>query len=102
MNKLEELKALLNAATPLPLKVNKYDHGGGRLFQDEPRKLVADFYDQPDRGLFLAMRDQISDLIAVAEAADFYATYEHTKTSRLEALERLIERLLPLTKDADK
>jgi hypothetical protein len=106
MNKLEELKALLNAATPLPLKVNKYDHGGGRLFHDEPRKLVADFYDQPDRDLFLAMRDQISDLIAVAEAAQCIRHWHDLEPDGMvvsaEHVRLLWVALLPLTKDMDK
>lgn len=59
----------MSKATPEPLTLTRYEHGGGRLYKEEPRTLVADFYDEPDRELFYAMRAKLPALLAVVEAA---------------------------------
>jgi len=61
----------MERATPTPLDVIRYEHGGGRLYKEEPRKLVADFFYEEDRELFIYMRNSLPALIAVAEAAAF-------------------------------
>jgi hypothetical protein len=79
-----KLQELMEKATPLPLKLNRYDHGGGRLFQEEPRKLVADFYEEADRELFVAMRNHLPEILArmdaleeVAKAARVVSTHSN-------------------------
>lgn len=55
------LRALLDKATPLnrTTRFVRYDHGGGRWFNDGEageRVLIADFYNAGDRELFYALR----------------------------------------------
>lgn len=95
MNTIENLKALMAKATPLPLAVNRYYHGGGRLYREEPRKLVADFYDEADRELFISMRNALPDLLAAIEAAKVYSAQApvldmiHARDALCAALSRL-------------
>ena len=79
---LHELKRLLMEATPLPHKVNRYDHGGGRVFVDagEDRNLIADFYEEADRELFIALRNAAPELIAACEERDRYKKRLEGKT----------------------
>ncbi len=55
----EQLKALcdhlepkIEAATPKPLDITRYSHGGGRMFSG--RDLIADFYDEGNREFYVA------------------------------------------------
>lgn len=66
---LEELKLLYEAGTKGPLTLIRYEHGGGRLYKEEPRTLVADFFDESDRELFVATHRALPALLAVAQAA---------------------------------
>ena len=52
MTDLQSLKSAAKAATQGPLKLNRYDHGGGRLFREEPRQLVMDTYEEGDREFY--------------------------------------------------
>lgn len=80
---IERLRGLLEKATPGPLILIRYDHGGGRLYQETPRQLVADFFQEPDRELFYAMRNAFPALLAVAEAAKkACADYDKRRSGR--------------------
>lgn len=109
MNKLEELKALMKRAFPPVPWWRTAAHGNGKCdiraihmvggtvsIEIAEVNVAGCGYGNAD--LIIAMHELLPQLIAVAEAADFYANYDHS----LEALERLIEKLEPLTKDADK
>lgn len=47
-----EARELLANAAHGPLELIRYAHGGGRLYREEPRDLIADFYDVPNRELY--------------------------------------------------
>ena len=49
---LVETRELLANAAHGPLKLIRYEHGGGRLYREEPRDLIADFYDAGNRELY--------------------------------------------------
>lgn len=49
---LVEARELLANAAHGPLELIRYEHGGGRLYREEPRDLVADFYDAGNRELY--------------------------------------------------
>ena len=66
---IEKLEALEKEATPLPLELTRYAHGGGRVFNAAMRELVADFFSKGDRDLYLPMRESFPALLAVAKAA---------------------------------
>ncbi len=68
-DKITQLRDLLSKATPLPLGIKRYNGGGGRLFSPDRHGLVADFYEESDRELFLAMRNALHALLDVVEAA---------------------------------
>jgi hypothetical protein len=51
---LDTLERIARAATPDPLTVIRYEHGGGRIFLEEPRTLVADFFNEGDREFYAA------------------------------------------------
>lgn len=57
---VKALRELASKATPTQLAmVYRYDHGGGRLFQDDKeRGLIADFYKEADREFYLAANPQ--------------------------------------------
>jgi len=63
---LAEWERLSNNATPDPLILNRYDHGGGRLYQeiDGRRNLIADFYEEADREFYNTARTALPRLIA--------------------------------------
>ena len=49
---LAALKRAAERATKGPFVLMRYDHGGGRMYQDAPdasAELVADFYGEADR-----------------------------------------------------
>ena len=73
---IEQLEALVAEATPLPLELTRYAHGGGRVFNVAMRELVADFFSKGDRDLFLPMRESFPALLAVAKAAKFFVAIE--------------------------
>jgi len=65
--RIAEIRARLEAATAATdvVVLMAYDHGGGRLYVEEPeRKLVADFYDQPDRDFYANAPADIAYLLA--------------------------------------
>lgn len=67
---LSDLEAKARAATPGPLSVNRYDHGGGRLFIREPLQLIADLYDEGNREYYAAFSPSIAlKLLKIARAA---------------------------------
>lgn len=47
-----EVEELLAKATEGPFELISYEHGGGRLYREEPRKLIANFYYEGDRNLY--------------------------------------------------
>lgn len=47
-----ETRILLAQVAHGPLTLIRYDHGGGRLYREEPRDLIADFYDAANRELY--------------------------------------------------
>lgn len=47
-----QARELLANAAHGPLELIRYEHGGGRLYREEPRDLIADFYDVPNRELY--------------------------------------------------
>jgi len=50
------------------LKVNRYDHGGGRMFIDgETRQLIADFYDEAEREFYVNAKADLRFLSAHVE-----------------------------------
>jgi hypothetical protein len=49
---LQSIRKRLQAATPEPLVLSQYTHGGGRLWCESPRTLVADFYHEGDREFY--------------------------------------------------
>ena len=74
---LDALDRLEKEATPLPLVLTRYEHGGGRLFRDpppggqDPFRLVADFYGEgPDREFFASLRNAAPYLLAAARLAE--------------------------------
>lgn len=66
-----EIEAREKGATPQPLNLTRYDHGGGRLVQNEGNnlQLIADFYDEANREFYVAARDDVPRLIADLRAA---------------------------------
>lgn len=98
---LHELKRMMEAGTPLPLTLIRYEHGGGRLCKEEPRTLVADFFDEADRELFYAMRNALPSLLAACERAQAvlatrngpYAMCDHVTEQK--AMDNLREALAP-------
>lgn len=58
-----EVEELLANAAHGPLTLIRYDHGGGRLYREEPRDLIADFYDAANRELHYAAPDLLRRLV---------------------------------------
>lgn len=63
---LREIEERAEAATPADaLTVQRYDHGGARLFVDgDMRKLVMDLYYEEDREFYIAARTDVPRLVA--------------------------------------
>jgi len=126
MNKLEELKALLELASPGPFHlVDENQNSEYRpmwVIQNDARRSddddVVGIFDaslhcgcKEDFQLFIAMRELLPQLIAVAEAANAVYQGHKVETGYVEdgylggslATEKaLADALTPLTKDADK
>lgn len=67
---IQRLRGLAERATQGPLKLDRYDHGGGRLYRECPRTLVADFFDEGDREFYAALSPAlVLRMLEVAEAA---------------------------------
>ena len=77
----DELVAMEKKATALPHTISRYDNGGGRCWKSIPRAdplyrgedsrtRVADFYNEGDRELFLALRNLAPQLAALWKAAE--------------------------------
>lgn len=68
-----EIEARVNAATSgTDANLTRYDHGGGRMWVDQPgegRELIADFYNEPDREFLYHAHDDVESLIASLRAA---------------------------------
>lgn len=62
-----EARQLLGATTQGPLKLLRYDHGGGRLRHAESSTLVADFYHEGDRELYYRAPELLRALADEAE-----------------------------------
>lgn len=72
LQRARELLALRDKATPIEGAVfNRYEHGGGRLYNENgKRTLIADCFNESDREFFFAahdMADTIRDLLAAFE-----------------------------------
>lgn len=124
MNKLEELKALIEIAAPGPLRLINDNEGteykplwmienGAASSEDEDRPLQLTLHlgVKEDLELFIVMRNLLPDLIAVTEAANAVYQGHKVETGYVEdgylggslATEKaLADALTPLTKDADK
>ena len=57
-----EARELLSKATLEPLKLIRYEHGCGRLWREDTRDLIADFYDEGNREFYARSRDIVSSL----------------------------------------
>jgi hypothetical protein len=89
VNRLRDLAS--KAIRVEDLDLTRYTHGGGRLAvtkPGKPRELVADFYSEHDRELFMALRLSVD--IIVEELA------------RVERLERAVKDLCLLNRKAHK
>lgn len=66
---IEAIKARVKAMQPGDHRINRYDHGGGRMWIEdgESRHLVADTYQEGDREFFALARPDMIDLIAYIE-----------------------------------
>lgn len=64
------LRILDGKATPGPLILIKYEHGGGRLYKEEPRQLIADFFDAENREVFVAARNALPGLLDELDTKD--------------------------------
>ena len=66
-----QIEARLEAATPGPWRVNRYDHGGGRAHIEEPRRtLIADFYREGDREMLAHAPADLRWLLDALSAAE--------------------------------
>lgn len=78
--RLKEIEELCSAATPTePLTLNRYDHGGGRLYLDGEsgqRELVADFYHEGDREFYTQARGIVGELTAAIRSLALTWTHE--------------------------
>jgi len=66
---LEEIKTRWRKSTDAP-KINRYDHGGGRMYvdlEDGTRKLIADLYDEGNREFYYFATSDMTALIAEVE-----------------------------------
>jgi len=69
LERLAEIEALEQAATAAEtLTVFRYEHGGGRVcvIEGDNRQLVADLYDEPNREMWVALRNAAPALLALA------------------------------------
>jgi uncharacterized protein len=70
MSTIEAMKKMAEKATPSPLKLSRYDHGGGRLYHEDSRTLVMDTFNEWDREFYAALTPEtVLRLLAVACAA---------------------------------
>lgn len=60
---VDETRILLAQAAHGPLTLVRYDHGGGKLYRDEPRDLIAHFYDAANRELYYRAPDLLRALV---------------------------------------
>lgn len=65
---VKEAQELLANAAHGPLTLIRYDHGGGKLYREEPRDLIADFYDAANRELYYRAPKLLSALCDEVEA----------------------------------
>lgn len=63
-DRLAEIRARLDAATPGPHVQNRYDHGGGRSYVESPRQLVLDVYEEGDREFYFHAPADIAYLLS--------------------------------------
>ena len=83
---LSEMEEREKAATPEPMVRIRYDHGGGRMYQEKPdggRNLVLDAYEEPDREFYFQARQDLPKvrralLVALRDLANGGAVYEGT------------------------
>lgn len=74
---LRTIKERVEAATPGPWAIARYQHGGGRVatsFDHADRELVADLYHEGDREFLYAARTDVPALLRVAEAVAMMPT----------------------------
>jgi len=67
---LAPIKARLEAATPGPFIVTRYEHGGGRMFveaEGSRRELIADTFKIGDREFYAEAPTDITRLLAAVE-----------------------------------
>lgn len=91
LDALARIEEAAGKANSLPMKVNRYDHGGGRFWTelDGKRNLIADFYEEGDREYYLAASPSaILSLLARMEA--------------LEKVAALVEELWDMDEDDDR
>lgn len=84
--RLDEIQARLNAATPGPWTLDRYDHGGGRAYVTDPkRRIVCDAFKENDREfLFNSASDMAYLLAELRKAHEVLAAVEEF-ASRLDA-----------------
>lgn len=69
MTREQEIRERVEKATPEPMKRNRYEHGGGRMFVEGDREghgrhLVLDAYDEANREFYFHAREDIPYLLA--------------------------------------
>ena len=83
-----QIEARLAAATPGPWRVDRYDHGGGRAYIEEPRRtLIADFYQEGDREMLASAPD---DLRWLLDALTTVEVERDALAAKLAAVEGLV------------
>ena len=86
-NTIATLDAIMAKATPGPLILTRYAHGGGRLYKDDPRTLVADFYHEGDREAIMALMSAWPALRGIVMAAqDLADATGHERATRFQDL----------------
>jgi hypothetical protein len=74
MTHLQSLIAKAKAATQGPLTVIRYEHGGGRIYKEEPRTLVADLFQENDREFIASCNPHL--ILALCELARAAEAFE--------------------------
>ena len=81
-----QIAARLAEATPGPWRVNRYDHGGGRAYIEEPRRtLIADLYQEGDREMLAHAPDDLRYLLDALAAERVAARGHRERAERAEA-----------------